>query len=159
MEPENAEIPVEQAAERMGLVFSKDAPMTIDSDELEVVRDDSGRERVVFQDNVRVVQGDLRLDCDWLRATYPKGAGGRPTQIVARGSVRMRQQDSEVLCTQAVFDDKACTAVCTSSPGPAELRRGENVIRGDEIIFDLCTGHLKVRGSARVRVMPKEEGS
>ena len=133
--------------------------MTIDSDELEVVRDDSGRERVVFRNRVRVVQGDLYLDCDWLEALYPKGAGGRPTQIVARGSVRIRQRDSEVLCTQAVFEDKACTAVCTGSPGPAELRRGENVIKGDEIVFNLCTGHLKVRGGARVRVMPKEGGS
>ena len=70
MEPENAEIPIERMAERMGLAFSKGAPMTIDSDELEVVRDDSGRERVVFRDNVRVVQGDLYLDCDWLQATF-----------------------------------------------------------------------------------------
>jgi hypothetical protein len=33
------------------------------------------------------------------------------------------------------------------------------VIKGEEIVFDLCTGSLKVRGSARVDVKPVESGS
>ena len=154
-----AEIPLERSAQRLGLAVSRDAPITITSDELDVARDENGRERVVFRRNVTVVQGEMHLRCDWLQVEYPDGVGGRPRRIVARGAVRMMQADSEVRCTEAVFDHDACKAVCTSSTGPAELRRGENVIKGDEIVFDLCTGFLKVRGSARVDVNPEKDGS
>ncbi len=153
------EIPLEQTAQRFGLAVSRDAPITITSDELEVTRAKNGSERVVFRRNVTVVQGDMRLRCDWLQAEYPGGAGGTPQRIVARGTVRMMQDDSEIRCTEAVFTNDACKAVCTSESGPAELRRGENVIRGKEIVFDLCTGLLKVRGSARVEVKPEKGGS
>ncbi len=153
------EIPLERTAQRLGLEVSRDAPITITADELDVVRNESGQERVIFRRNVSVVQGELRLKCDWLEAEYPDGAGGQARRIVAHGAVRMLQNDSEVRCTQAVFDNDACTAVCTSSNGSAELRRGENVIQGDQIVFNLCTGHLKVRGRARVEIKPEEEGS
>jgi lipopolysaccharide export system protein LptA len=156
---DGVDIPIERTAGRLGLSVSRDAPMTIGSDELEVVRDETGLERVVFRRNVDVVQGDLRLNCDWLEAVYPDGAGGRPKRITARGVVRIVQADSEVRCTEAVFDDATCTAVCSSSSGPAELHRGENVIKGDEIVLNLCNGHLTVRGRARVHVKPEEEGS
>ncbi len=153
------ELPLERTAQRLGLAVSRDAPITITSDELEVTRDENGSERVVFRRNVAVVQGDMRLRCDWLQAEYPGGAGGTPQRIVARGAVRMMQDDSEIRCTEAVFTNDACNAVCTSDSGPAELRRGENVIKGEEIVFDLCTGFLKVRGSARVEVKPEKGGS
>ncbi len=153
------EIPLERTAQRLGLAVSRDAPITITSDELELTRDENGSERVVFRRNVTVVQGDMRLRCDWLQAEYSGGAGGTPQRIVARGAVRMMQDDSEIRCTEAVFTNGACQAVCTSESGPAELRRGENVIKGKEIVFDLCTGFLKVRGSARVDVKPEKGGS
>ena len=154
-----AEIPLERTAQRLGLSVSRDAPITITSDELDLARGENGLEQVVFRRNVRVVQGDLRLSCDWLQAEYPDGAGGRPERIVARGAVRMLQQGSEVRCTEAIFNADACEAVFTSSKGPAELRRGDNVIKGDKIVFDLCTGFLKVRGSARVDVKSEKDGS
>ena len=153
-----SEIPLERTAQRLGLAVSRDAPITITSDELEVTRDENGSEQVVFRRNVTVVQGDMRLRCDWLQAEYSGGAGGTPQRIVARGAVRMMQDDSEIRCTEAVFTNDACQAVCTSESGPAELRRGDNVIKGDRIVFDLCTGYLKVRGSARVGVKPEADG-
>ncbi len=145
-EPAVARLP-----ERLGLTLSREEPMTITAQELEASRDDQGRERVLFRKQVRIVQGDLDLRCDFLEAIYPEGAGGRPRYITARGDVRMVQGDLEVECTEAVFDDAACSAVCTSSSGPAILRRGDSVIEGEEIYFDLCTGLLKVkRGQVRI---------
>ena len=151
-------IPLERTAQRLGLAVSRDAPITITSDELDVVRGENGHERVIFRRNVGVIQGELRLECDWLEAEYPGEAGGRPSRITARGAVRMRQNESVVRCTEAIFESDQCSAVCTSSSGPAELRRGDNVIKGDRIVFDLCTGYVKVRGSARVGVKPEADG-
>ena len=99
-----AEIPLERSAQRLGLAVSRDAPITITSDELDVALDENGRERVVFRRNVTVVQGEMHLRCDWLQVEYPDGVGGRPRRIVARGAVRMMQKYTEVRCTVAVFN-------------------------------------------------------
>jgi lipopolysaccharide export system protein LptA len=148
---EDGRAALEGTADRFGLSVARNAPLTIEAVELEAMRDDQGRERVVFRRQVRVEQGGLRLGCDWLEAIYPDGAGGRPDRITARGAVRIAQADTAVDCTEVVFQNAACTATCTSDKGPAVLRRGENVIEGDEILFDICTGMLKVR-NGRVRV-------
>ncbi|MFQ5514231.1 MAG: LptA/OstA family protein [Myxococcota bacterium] len=137
---------LDAAAERIGLSVARDAPLTIVAEELEAARGDDGRERVVFRKAVRVEQGTLTLHCDYLEAIYPASAGGQPETITARGAVRITQDDTEVRCAQAVFRNAACSAVCTSAARPAQLRRGENIIEGREIHFDLCSGRLKVRG-------------
>jgi lipopolysaccharide export system protein LptA len=153
-----AERGMEKAFERLGIAAPESGPMSVASEELDVLRDDTGRERVVFRRNVRFEQGGLRLGCDWLEVIYPKGTGGKPDRITARGAVKLTHADSEARCTEAIFDNGTCTAVCSSSAGPAMLRRGENVIKGDEIVFDLCSGQLKVRGRARVDMNSADKG-
>ena len=150
--PEARSVPASEAAGRLGLSVPRDAPMTIAAKELEAMRDGKGRERVVFRGDVRVEQGDLRVTCNWLEAIYPDGAGGQPDRITARGDVRIQQAETEVLCTEVVFTQGACDTLCTSDSGAAVLRRGENLIEGEQIHFDLCTGTLKVRnGQVKVR--------
>ncbi len=146
-------------AERFGLVLSKGAPLTISSEELDLTRQEDGGERVVFRKQVDVVQGDLRIRCDWLEALYPQGTAGPPSRITARGHVRIEQAETEVRCGEAVFENSVCKAVCTGIEQPAALRRGDNVIRGERILFDLCSGQLTVRGAARVQVREGGEGS
>jgi lipopolysaccharide transport protein LptA len=144
-------------ASRLGLDVSLDAPTAIRSQELEASRDDAGRERVIFEGSVVVEQADLRIFCDWLEATYPTEGEGGPERLVARGKVRIRQGESEVECTEAVFESKRQRAVCTSSDGPAILRRGDDIVEGREIVFDLARSTLRVSGGAIVRVQPKKD--
>ena len=54
------------AAERLGLSMSSGQPIEIRADELEALPDESGRDRVIFQRNVRVSQADMVLHCSWL---------------------------------------------------------------------------------------------
>ena len=150
---------VAESASKLGLEVSADAPTLIRADELEASRDDAGRERVTFRRNVVVEQGDLRIFCDWLEASYPSDGSGGPDRLVARGGVRIVQGDSEVRCTEAVFEPKRERAVCTSSDGPATLRRGNDLIEGKEIVFDLGRSTLRVSGGAIVRVRPSAEES
>lgn len=159
------------AVERLGLRMDRGMPMTISADELEAFREADGRERVVFQHAVRVEQGGLQIDCNWLEAIYPApseaaaaatkatagllGAQpGGPRRITARGDVLIRQQNVRVTCSEAVLDRRADRATCTSEKGPAFLRRGEDVVQGKTIVFNLRDGRVTVKGGARVFVQP-----
>ena len=128
------------------MVVEGHSPEEVSDRDLETLRD--GAQCLIAEVTVALMQS---VRCDFLEAIYPEGAGGRARHITARGDVRMVQGDLEVECTEAVFDDAACNAVCTSSSGPAILCRGDSVIEGEEIYFDLCTGLLKVkRGQVRI---------
>lgn len=148
----------EDAAARLGVQLQSGAPMKITSDELEFERAEEGGERVIFQHNVRVEQGDLLVYCDWLEALYLKGAGGQADLVTARGSVRILQTGREAFCTEAVFDNVRQTAECTSQGGQVRLRRSEDVIIADRIHFDLKTGKFRATGAVRVEVRSEEEG-
>ena len=154
------------AAERLGLAMDSGAPLEIRADELEALPDATGRDRVIFQQNVRVWQGDMLLHCNWLEAIYPKRpegsetpVGGQPERITARGAVRIVQAGNEAHCSEAVFDNQTCSAECTASDGRATLRRGDDVIEADRIFFDLCKGVLKARGNVRIQARPAEESA
>lgn len=151
-----AEEPAGAAAARFGLSLGQ-GPTSIRAEQLEASRDEDGVESVVFKGGVRVDQGDLRIHCDWLQATYPPKGEGGPERLVARGNVRLVQGDREARCTEAVFEQRRKLAVCRSSSGPAVLRRGEDVVEGQEISFDLERSTVRVTGSAVVRVAPREE--
>lgn len=164
-EPEPKREPA-TAAERLGLSMSSGQPIEIRADELEALPDKTGRDRVIFQRNVRVSQADMVLHCNWLEAVYPKRpegsdtpVGGQPERITARGDVRIVQAGNEARCSEAVFDNQACSAECTASDGRATLRRGEDVIEADRIQFDLCKGLLKATGDVVIRAKPSEPGS
>ena len=144
--------------ERLGVQLESGAPMKITSDELEALRDESGAERIIFTQNVHVVQGELEVFCDWLEAMYPETAGGQADRITARGSVRILQTGREAICTEAVFDNVKETAECTTEGGKSRLRRGEDTIRADRIYFDLRTGKFRASGRVEVEVRSEEEG-
>jgi lipopolysaccharide transport protein LptA len=144
----------QKSAARLGLTIDSRAPMDIEADELEAVRGEAAGERVVFRKNVRVKQEDLRISCDWLEAVYPKQAGGRPDRIRAKGNVHMRQADTEVVCEEAEFGKDQCQLECMGGSKLAVLKRGDDIVRGTQIDFDLCSGTLRVKG-ARLQIRPK----
>ncbi len=147
--------PPTQAAERLGLSLDDAKPMSIQAQELEAMRDASGAEQVVFQNAVEVVQGDLRIDCAWLEARYGRDRTGGPERITARGDVRIRQPGVEVLCHEAVFERAQQRARCIGGPAGATLRRGDDVVVGREIDFDLERSVFRVRGGASVTIEPR----
>lgn len=140
------------AVERMGVRLQSGTPMKIRSDELDAVREEDGAERIIFRQNVRVEQGDLRIYCDWLEALYLNGAGGQADRVTARGKVRLLQAGSEASCSEAVFDNVRQTASCTTKGGKSRLRRGKDVIKADRIDFDLKTGRFRASGAVEVEM-------
>jgi lipopolysaccharide transport protein LptA len=155
----DAPVASEQAAaeepeqNELALAVRSDQPIVIESEELEAYRLEDGRQRVVFRNDVKVVQEDLEIGCDWLEALYPKG-GGEPERFTCRGNVRIRKAEVEAICDEALFDRARHEAVCTGEP--AELRRGENVVQGPSIRFDTVSDKIVVKGGARIHVRPEE---
>jgi len=154
------------AAERFGLDLSSDAPLEIDSQVFDILDAKTGGEQLKFTGNVVLRQGDLKLTCSELDAYYPEGSQGTPQRIVAQGDVRVSQGDVELRCTRAEFDNSRCVTVCRSSEScgsdawpaqPASLQRGQDVIEGRELQFDLCTGQLSARCGARMKVQPRQD--
>lgn len=138
----------------MGLLpgTSRDEPMSINSEELEVLPEDGGR-RLVFSRNVEVMQGDIILHADRLEAVYPQGAS-QPDLLIASGNVRVSQGDRRARCEEATYERTAHTIVCR---GQAEVTQGCDQVRGEEIQFDLGGERVRVVGAASVVIRPDDD--
>jgi lipopolysaccharide export system protein LptA len=129
----------------------RDDPISINSDELEVLPESGGR-RLVFSRNVEVLQGNITLNADRLEAVYPQGAS-QPDRLVATGHVRVHQGDRRARCDEATYERTANTIVCR---GKAEVTQGCDRVRGREIEFDLERERVRVSGAASVVIQSED---
>lgn len=131
-----------------------DQAISIRADELEAVSKEGAR-HLIFTNNVRVEQADVRIESDRLEAFYPKGEK-QPDRLVATGHVRLMQKAIEARCEHATYERVAQLLLCE---GNAELRDGDNRVGGQVIEFDLGREVVKVRGGASVLIYPESENS
>ncbi|MFK7895848.1 MAG: LptA/OstA family protein [Myxococcota bacterium] len=134
--------------------FTSDAPIEINADEAEIQSRGSER-RLIFQNNVRVKQANIRLRSDRLQADYRKGES-EPRQLIARGHVKIDQGGRKASCDQAIYQREAQKLVCR---GHAELIQGCDIVRGESIEFDLAGDEARVQGAASIVIRPESEGS
>ncbi len=128
------------------------APITIESDELELrALPDDGRV-LLFERNVRVVQGDVELRADFLEAHYPSGES-EPSRLAARGNVQVDQPGQRAWCAEAEYLRDMDRLTCR---GDARLERACDVVRGDSIELDLGTERARVIGGARVEIRSRD---
>jgi lipopolysaccharide export system protein LptA len=130
--------------------LKKDAPLNIQSDELEAISTDKSK-RFLFTGNVRVSQDVMSLKSDRLEAFYPPDSND-PDRLVATGRVIVTQRDQEARCDTATYLKADQRIFCR---GNAEMRQGEDRVRGKEIEIRLDTDQLFVRGGAEVHIQPK----
>lgn len=133
-------------------LFTSDKPIRIDSEELEVVSEGDSR-RLIFTDDVRVVQGETRLFASRLVAFYPPGAS-QPERLEASGAVRVLDGEREVRCLRATYFREEGVILCV---GDAILIQGCDEVRGSQIEFDLNREAVKVIGAASVVLRPDSE--
>lgn len=130
-------------------LLASDEPITIQSDELEVIQQDDAR-HIIFDRNVLVTQGDVTLRSEKLDAYYSAGAS-QPDRLVATGRVRVSQGDRTGRCERAVYRRADQTLVCS---GRAEVVQGCERLRGSKIEFDLARDRVRVTGAASVLIQP-----
>ncbi len=127
------------------LTLSRDQPIEISSDELELLAEGDTK-HLIFSDHVLVVQGEMRLFAGYLEAFYPDGAS-QPDRLRARQNVRMSEGDLEVRCREVTYLRDEGLVICR---GDALLVQGCDEVRGQEIVFHLDQERVKVTGAASV---------
>ncbi len=147
----------------------KEVPLHITAARLEA---DQTKGMVVFTGAVKAVYGDATLYSDQLQVYFktkpepPKGAPKPPQEkaeqsplgdmgaekidrIVAKGNVRMVQEDRVATGDQAIYYKDRDEVVLTGNP---QLWRAENTLKGERIIFNLATKKVLVESSPQKRV-------
>ena len=138
---------------RKGLLSKESGePLSIQADELEAVEEE-GRRRLRFTRGVHVRQGELSVRSDRLEAFYPKDAE-QPERLVASGHVRVKRLDRQLSCDAATYYQGEERLVCT---GHAELREGEDRVRGEQIEIFFRDNRVRVSGGAVVNVTPERK--
>jgi lipopolysaccharide export system protein LptA len=148
---------------------AKEVPLHITAARLEA---DQTKGLVIFSGQVKAIYGDATLYADQLLVYFkPKPAaakGAAPAapakaepsplgdmgaekidRIVAKGNVRMVQEDRVATGDQAVYYQDRDEVVLTGNP---QLWRAENTLKGERIIFNLQTKKVLVESSPHRRV-------
>jgi lipopolysaccharide export system protein LptA len=127
------------------LTVKRDQPIQINSEQLELLTEGDAK-RLIFSDEVQVVQGEMQLFAGHLEAFYPEGAS-QPEKLKASQNVRMIEGDLEVHCLEATYLRDEGLVICR---GNALLVQGCDEVRGKEIVFHLDEERVKINGAASV---------
>lgn len=118
-------------------------PIEVSSDSLTVNQDDGS---AVFEGNVVVVQGDLRLSAGEIRIEYSEGEPRVIDQLVASGGVTLVRGAEAAEAAEAVYSIDGQSVVMT---GDVLLTQGQSAISGDRLVVDLRNGTGVVEGRVR----------
>ncbi|WP_372426641.1 LptA/OstA family protein [Salinarimonas chemoclinalis] len=148
-----------------GLGSGSQEPIRIDADRLDVFERES---RAVYQGNVVAVQGDTTMRCSELTIFFQRAEEGAPApggeapdqapgqgtesidRIECEGPVTILSQDQVATGARAVYDRMAGQVVLT---GDVALSQGQNVTRGERLVYDVDSGvaNIESGGTQRVR--------
>jgi len=133
-------------------------PIDIVSDRLDAYRE---KDLVRFSGNVVATQGDRVIKSDTLELYFKKKAEGTAPaagdaakagdidRIVAKGNVRITENERIVTGEQAVYLNNEQRIVVTGNP---VMREGNNVITGDRVVVLLNEDRGVVEGTTGKRV-------
>jgi lipopolysaccharide export system protein LptA len=140
--------------------FAADAksPVEVAADQLEL-RQKQGR--AVFKQNVRVEHGTLKLTSDVLEVYYKGGTEGELDgdiqRLVATGNVYAMLPKGETLTADnAVYNPNTQDLELT---GDVALVRGDNVLSGEALTYNLETGVASLKSTSGGRVKAKFSSS
>lgn len=142
-------------AQNLGGTHDSDQPIEITADALEVLQKDSV---AVFSGNVVAVQGKMKLTSNKMTVHYrnaeqSKGGGGAQgvSRIEVEGNVFLATPDESAKSRTGVYDVDASQINLRDD---VVLTRGENVVKGSFLTYDLVSGKSKITG-AGVTVNPQ----
>jgi outer membrane protein assembly factor BamD len=116
-------------------------PVDITSDRVETY---SKENLIIFKGNVIARQKDIVIYADSIEAMVMEGGKGIE-QVLAIGNVKIQQGLRVASCQRAVFHNLDRKMILTGDPKVSE---GDNMVSGEEIIFDLTQNRVEVKGGA-----------
>jgi lipopolysaccharide export system protein LptA len=108
---------------------------------------DNRNRTVDFSGNVVAKREDMVIFSDRISAYYTEQ--GKIRQTIARGNVKINQQDRTATCQVATFSQPSQTIVLTGKP---KVWQDKNILSGDRIIIYLEEDRIVVEGEKRNRV-------
>jgi lipopolysaccharide export system protein LptA len=113
--------------------------------------------KATFHQEVVARQQDLEIHCDDL-VIYFNENDDDVTRLVAKGNVRVMQQDRRASCEEAVYDRSNNRIVMEGNP---VIRQGQNEVRGKRVIFYVGENRSVVEGGeggrVKVTLIPEKE--
>lgn len=121
-----------------------DAPLNVDAKSIDVLDANS---KAIFSGDVRITQGDMKLNADTVTVFYSRSKkGGDPTieRLDAQNNVKLVTPTESASGRYGIYDvtQKTITLV-----GAVTLTRGESVLHGARLAIDLETGRSKLDGA------------
>jgi len=125
-------------------LVDKSQPIDITSDKVEAYWKEN---LIIFKGNVIARQKDMVIYSDSLEAVVIEDGKGIE-RVIAGGNVKIQQGLRVANCQKAVFYNLDQKVVLTGEPKVSE---GENIVSGDEIIFDIEKNRVEVKGGSSGR--------
>ena len=124
--------------------FDKTQPVEVTADALSVNQQDG---TAVFDGNVLVVQGEVRMSAGNVRVEYGQSGGSSGiSRLIATGGVTFVTATDAVEAREADYSVDAGTVRLT---GDVLLTQGQNAISGDTLTIDLGSGSGTIEGRVR----------
>ncbi len=126
--------------------FDPSAPVEVTSDELSI---DQATGQAIFDGNVLVVQGDIRMSAGLITVVYKTDASGAAQGI---SELRASEGVTVVTPTDAAEASSAVYAVETGNvtmTGEVLLTQGQTALSGDKLTLNLNDGTGRMEGRVR----------
>lgn len=135
--------------------FDATLPVEVTADELSV---DQSSGKAVFNGNVLVVQGEVRLSAGQVTIEYAQqeGATNAIARLLASGGVTFVTASDAAEARDAVYSVAESTVTLS---GEVLLTQGQNAIAGDRLVIDLGSGNGRMEGRVRTVFTPSEGGN
>lgn len=130
--------------------FDRSQQVEVSADELSV---DQSTGQAVFEGNVLVVQGEVRLSAGRVAVVYAQ-EGGSPSGISslqASGGVTFVTANDAVEASEASYSVEKGTVQLS---GDVILTQGQNAISGERLVVDLNSGQGRMEGRVRTIFSP-----
>lgn len=126
--------------------FDSGQPVEVSAESLSV---DQSTGQAVFDGNVLVVQGEVRMSATRVEIEYATGEGGAPNgikRLMASGGVTFVTASDAAEAQSAIYTIESSRVVLS---GGVLLTQGATAISGDRLVVDLKSGSGRMEGRVR----------
>jgi lipopolysaccharide export system protein LptA len=134
--------------------FDASIPVEVTADQFSV---DQATGKAVFDGNVLIAQGDLRLSAGTVTIEYAEEGGANAiSRLLASGGVTFVTSSDAAEAANAVYSVSQGTVTLS---GDVLLTQGQSAIAGDRLVLNLESGNGRMEGRVRTVFTPADGGN
>lgn len=134
--------------------FDPSLPVEVTADQFSV---DQSSGKAVFDGNVLIAQGELRLSAGTVTIEYAEeGSDNAISRLLASGGVTFVTSNDAAEAANAIY---SVTQGTVTLSGDVLLTQGRNAIAGDRLVVNLASGNGQMEGRVRTVFTPADGGN